>query len=195
MRFDTLATPSLLTNHYTGLSENAPVLPGKGVPLPEAKGIKQRRPLGFRSENTPHVVVGKVGREVDSKPKQRKALGDISNARKGSHGGSGSLNGAKLGGKQPPPGLKFSVHSDSRHKDGSSASAGKASVPQSISKPRVFTKESEKAIEKPENFVDDVEIVMGRTWEEEDVLVQKKNEQRAAKAVNPFRWVNEIVWL
>lgn len=172
----------------TGLgSENAPPSSRKGGPLSDAKGTKQRRPLGYRSENSQQTV-GKVERVTDSKPKHRKALGDISNSRKGSLGGSGSLNGAKLGGKQVPSGLNFFIHSDSQRKDASSASAGKASMPQSVAKPRiVIARDIEKAVATPESHVDDVEMVMGRTWEEEDALVQKKAEQRAAKALNPFR--------
>lgn len=133
---------------------------------------------------------------TDSKPKQRKALGDISNAGKLSLGGASSNSGSKFGGKQLPSGLKFSVHSDSRSigKDGSGASAGKASSTPSTSKAKAVLRESERTVSKPEAHVDDVEAVMGRTWEEEDALVQKRAEQRAAKAVNPFRWACEVGW-
>lgn len=128
---------------------------------------------------------------TDSKQKQRKALGDISNARKASLGGGNSNGGSKFGGKQLPSGLKFSVHNNSRgiSKDGYGASAGKVLSTPSTSKTKAAVRETERTVLKPEARVDDVEAVMGRTWEEEDALVQKRAEQRAAKAANPFRWV------
>lgn len=183
-------THNLAVNYRIGLgSENAPPRSGKGALLSEFKGSKHRLPLSYRSENTPHTN-GKEGRGLtDSKPKQRKALGDISNAGKASLGGGNSNGGSKFGGKQLPSGLKFSVHNDSRgiSNDGYGASAGKTLSTPSTSKVKAVVRESEWTVSKPEARVDDVEAVMGRTWEEEDVLVQKRAEQRVAKAANPFR--------
>lgn len=170
-------------------SENAAPASGKGGLLSDPKGFKQRRPLGFRSENAPRAS-GKGGvLASDSKPKQRRALGDISNAGLRSASG-GSANGPTLGGKQPPSGLKFAVHSDSK-REGSATRKSKGSAT-GVSKPRAAGRQSEKERERPvlkvEARVEDIEVAMGRTWEEEDRLVQQRDEERAAKkAINYFR--------
>lgn len=154
--------------------------------FPKNPNRKQHRGLGSRSklgasENAPQG--GKNARRSDPKPKQRRALGDISNAGQGKSGPAS--NGSKLGGVKPSSvqGLSFTVHSDAKLSSSSTAAgggvkAGGAMVERTVEKPPV------KGVE---GAVEDVERTMGRTGDEEEALVQRKEEQRASTMANPFR--------
>eukprot|EP00752_Nemacystus_decipiens_P013801 g12253.t1 len=176
-----------------GLSENPPPPSGKGMLQQQQQ--RKLKPLGSYSENAAPSAAkghakGKAGGlglgllpTSSSKPqqKQRRALGDISNAGKLPAGGGGNIPAnAKLSSKQPTPGLSFAVHSDA----GKAGAGGTTKVRGSGSGSRVAVAGAVKgrSAAKPEEHVDDVEMVLGRTGDEEEVLVERKAEQRAAAA-------------
>lgn len=183
------------------MSENPPPpVAGKSALHADSRGnnSNQRRPLGGRSENV--QASGKGARHVsDSKPKpQRRALGDISNAGKVPGGAGSGNNGSNfLSGKKPASGLKFSVHSDPWQHGGVSSNttgAGKASgggvgggLKQGKVGAGVAVGEGVRPVKKRAFFVEDIEVAMGRTGDEEEALVQRKAEERAARSTNPFR--------
>lgn len=158
---------------------------GKSAVLSDAKGNKQRRPLGSRSENTPAPGKGAALTSA-TKPKQRRALGDISNAGDGLNSG-GSVNGSKIVGKQPAPRLAFTIHSDAR--DEGPRTKGLSAPSSARPSNGVVVRESERVVSKPDVSVDEVEMPMGRMGDEEELLVQRRAEERAAKVNNPFKWV------
>ena len=153
--------------------------------LQQQQQQRKLKPLGSYSENAPPSAAkskGKVGGlgllpTSSSKPqqKQRRALGDISNAGKLSAGGSGNAP-AKLSGKQPTPGLSFAVHSDA----GKAGGAGVAKARGSGSRVAAAAAVKGRSAARPEEHVDDVELVLGRTGDEEEVLVERRAEQRVA---------------
>ncbi|CAM9115876.1 unnamed protein product [Hapterophycus canaliculatus] len=178
-------------------SENLPSASGKGMLKQQQQQQQQQqqrklKPLGSYTGNAPpSAAKGKAGglgglANSASKPqplKQRRALVDISNAGKAPAAGPGSAGNAafKLPGKQRTPGLKFTVHSDSRG-SGTGAAApsksAKAAAGGGSFKSRVAARG--RSVVGPDGCVDDVEMLLGRTGDEEEVLVERKMEQRAA---------------
>lgn len=174
----------------------------------KATNQSQRRPLGKRSENAPAAGKGTKGLGFlsdSTQQKQRRALVDISNSgNKGSSAAAANgsnINGPKTGGgKHLSQGrLKFTVHSDSRLLHGESENilnfGGKSGTVNELAdalpaSPRFVEKNKQrKPLVKLDAEVDDVEMVMGRTGDEEEVFVQRRVEQRAAAkaAINPFK--------
>ncbi|CAM9133027.1 unnamed protein product [Scytosiphon promiscuus] len=174
-----------------GSSENLPSAPGKGT-LKQQHQQRKLKPLGCYSENAPLSTAKGKGPGLgtlansSSKPqalKQRRALVDISNAGKGASAGLGGAANAssKPSGKQPTPGLKFAVHSDSRGFGGTEtarAKSAKAPVGGGRFKSKVTVRR--RNVVGPDGRVDDVEMLLGRTGDEEELLVERKMEQRAA---------------
>lgn len=125
----------------------------------------------------------------DSKPKQqqRRALGDISNAGKVPAGAGSGNGGSKLpSAKKLASGLKFSVHSDPWIQG--AVDTGKASATTTKqARVGIAGGEGEGFVKKRAFFVEDIEMTMGRTGDEEEVLVQRRAEERAARSTNPFK--------
>lgn len=157
--------------------------------LKQQQQQRKLKPLGSYSENAPpSAAKGKAGglglqANSSSKPhplKQRRALVDISNAGKGSAAGLGGSGNAssKLSGKQLTPGLKFTVHSDSRGvAEAPAAKSVKTPAGGGRFKSRVTVRG--RSVVGPDGRVDDVEMLLGRTGDEEEVLVERRMEQRA----------------
>lgn len=148
------------------------------------------KPLGSYSENAPPSAAKGKGKAASlgllpissskqPQQKQRRALGDISNAGKLLTGGSGNAP-AKLSGKQPTPGLSFAVHSDSGKASGPDSGTTKATG--SGSRIAAAAAVKGRSAVRPEEHVDDVEVALGRMGDEEEVLVERREEQRAAAA-------------
>lgn len=138
----------------------------------------------------------------DAKPKQqqqpRRALVDISNAGNGPAGAGSGNGGSKLSsGKKSASGLNFSVHSDP-WKQGTvgtgkvsgtttTTGGGGSGIASKQAKVEVAGGEGEGFAKKHAFFVEDIEMVMGRTGDEEEVLVRRLAEERAARSTNPFK--------
>lgn len=151
---------------------------------------RKLKPLGSYSENAPPSAAKPKGKACglgllpasSSKlqQKQRRALGDISNAGKLAAGlgpgGASSKAPPKLSGKNPTPGLSFAVHSDSGKAAGTTKSRGSGSRAVAAA-----TVKGRSAV-RPEEHVDDVEVALGRMGDEEEALVERRAEQRAAAA-------------
>ncbi|CBJ28964.1 expressed unknown protein [Ectocarpus siliculosus] len=171
-----------------GSSENPPSASGKGILQ------RKLKPLGSYSENAPpSAAKGKAaggGRGLgglppnsSAKKQPRRALGDISNAGNGPPPAATNNAPSKLSGKQQllTPGLKFTVHSDSNK------AAGGAVRPRGAGS-RVVASGSGKNVVGSNGRVDDIELPLGRTGDEEEVLVERRAEERAAeKFARPHR--------
>lgn len=175
-------------------------------------------PLGGYSENPPpSASKGKTGGGLglslrppnsSSKPQQqkqqRRALGDISNAGKGppGAGGGGSHNNSSSSSssisgpskaKQLTPGLKFPVHSDSSKVSGAGAAGAKARGGSSSTSTKARVGVKGRVGFRTDGNVEDVEAVLGRTGDEEEVLVERRFEEREARKYSrPFRWGKRV---
>ncbi|CAM9961268.1 unnamed protein product, partial [Ectocarpus sp. 12 AP-2014] len=172
----------------TGSSENPPSASGKGILQ------RKLKPLGSYSENAPPSAakgkaagggggLGGLPPNSSAKKQPRRALGDISNAGKGPPPAATNNAPSKLSGKQPllTPGLKFTVHSDSKK------AAGGAVRPRGAGS-RVVASGSGRSVLGSNGRVDDIELPLGRTGDEEEVLVERRAEEKAAeKFVRPHR--------
>ncbi len=155
---------------------------------------RKLKPLGSYSENAPPSAAAAKGKAgglglqpgSSSKPqqKQRRALGDISNAGKGLAGAAGAGNGSqKLSGKQLTPGLKFVVHSDSGKAGGAPQKARAPSAASSKPTTKAAAAVKGRSMVRPDGQVEDVELALGRMGDEEEALVERREEQRAARAL------------
>ncbi|CAM9508145.1 unnamed protein product [Ectocarpus sp. 4 AP-2014] len=171
-----------------GSSENPPSASGKGILQ------RKLKPLGSYSENAPPSAakgkaagggggLGGLPPNSSAKKQPRRALGDISNAGNGPPPVATNIAPSKLSGKQPllTPGLKFAVHSDSNK------AAGGAVRPRGAGS-RVVASGSGRSVVGSNGRVDDIELPLGRTGDEEEVLVERRAEERAAeKFARPHR--------